>query len=163
MDEFTKIIIYIYLCVYIYIYIFIYVCVYMCVYGPGDLVSIPGRFISKTLKMVLDTSLLNTQHYKVSRVRWIKKELRPPLDLGVVANEKGAFWSSLIKVAVCIYVYICLCKNVYIWACAYICIYMGVFIYVYICVCIYIYIYIYIYHIYPTPLLGQDMTQGQSF
>ena len=33
--------------------------------GPGDLGSIPGRFISKTQKMLLDTSLLNTQHYKV--------------------------------------------------------------------------------------------------
>ena len=33
--------------------------------GPGDQGSIPGRVISKTLKMVLDTSLLNTQHYKV--------------------------------------------------------------------------------------------------
>ena len=29
--------------------------------GPGDLGSIPGRVIPKTLKMVLDTSLLNTQ------------------------------------------------------------------------------------------------------
>ena len=33
--------------------------------GPGDLGSIPGRVIPKTFKMVLDTSLLNTQHYKV--------------------------------------------------------------------------------------------------
>ena len=33
--------------------------------GPGDQGSIPGRVIWKTLKMVLDTSLLNTQHYKV--------------------------------------------------------------------------------------------------
>ena len=33
--------------------------------GPGDLVSIPGHVIPKTLKMVLDTSLLNTQQYKV--------------------------------------------------------------------------------------------------
>ena len=29
--------------------------------GPGDLGSIPGRVIPKTLKMLLDTSLLNTQ------------------------------------------------------------------------------------------------------
>ena len=29
--------------------------------GPGDLGSIPGRVISKTLEIVLDTSLLNTQ------------------------------------------------------------------------------------------------------
>ena len=33
--------------------------------GPGDPGSIPGRIIPKTLKMVLDTSLLNTQQYKV--------------------------------------------------------------------------------------------------
>ena len=33
--------------------------------GPGDQGSIPGRVIPKTLKMVLDTSLLNTQQYKV--------------------------------------------------------------------------------------------------
>ena len=33
--------------------------------GPGDRGSILGWVIPKTLKMVLDTSLLNTQHYKV--------------------------------------------------------------------------------------------------
>ena len=33
--------------------------------GPGDQGSIPGRVILNTLKMVLDTSLLNTQQYKV--------------------------------------------------------------------------------------------------
>ena len=33
--------------------------------GLGDLGSIPGRVIPETLKMVLDASLLNTQHYKV--------------------------------------------------------------------------------------------------
>ena len=33
--------------------------------GPGGLGSIPGRVIPKTQKMVLDASLLNTQHYKV--------------------------------------------------------------------------------------------------
>ena len=32
---------------------------------PGNLGSIPGRVIPKTQKMVLDASLLNTQHYKV--------------------------------------------------------------------------------------------------
>ena len=31
--------------------------------GLGDQGSIPGRVISKTLKMVFDTSLLNTQQY----------------------------------------------------------------------------------------------------
>ena len=33
--------------------------------GPGDRGSIPDRVIPKILKMVLDTSLLNTQQYKV--------------------------------------------------------------------------------------------------
>ena len=32
---------------------------------PGDHGSIPGRVIPKTLKIVLDTFLLNTQQYKV--------------------------------------------------------------------------------------------------
>ena len=33
--------------------------------GLGDLALIPSRVIPKTLKMVLDTSLLNSQQYKV--------------------------------------------------------------------------------------------------
>ena len=33
--------------------------------GPGNHGSIPGRVIPKTQKMVLNTSLLNTQHYKI--------------------------------------------------------------------------------------------------
>ena len=33
--------------------------------GPGDLGSIPGCVIPKTLKMVLDTALLITQQYKI--------------------------------------------------------------------------------------------------
>ena len=33
--------------------------------GLGDLGSMPGRIIPKTLRMVLDTSLLYTQQYKV--------------------------------------------------------------------------------------------------
>ena len=33
--------------------------------GPRDRGSIPDRVTPKSLKMVLDTSLLNTQHYKV--------------------------------------------------------------------------------------------------
>ena len=31
--------------------------------GPRDVGSISGRVIPKSLKMVLDTSLLSTQHY----------------------------------------------------------------------------------------------------
>ena len=33
--------------------------------GPGDWGSIPGQVIPKTQKMVFDTTLFNTQHYKV--------------------------------------------------------------------------------------------------
>ena len=33
--------------------------------GPRDRGSISGRVIPKTQKVLLDTSLLNTQHYKV--------------------------------------------------------------------------------------------------
>ena len=64
--------------------------------GPGDLGSIPGRVIPKTFKMVLDTSLLNTQQYKVlSRVKWSapEKSVAPPIHIGVAAIEKGDFWS----------------------------------------------------------------------
>ena len=53
----------IYACVHIYIYIGLGVRVFAN--GPGDLGSIPGRVIPKTQKMVLDASLLSTQHYKV--------------------------------------------------------------------------------------------------
>ena len=34
-------------------------------YGPGGQGSISGRVIPKTQKMVLDSALLSTQHYKV--------------------------------------------------------------------------------------------------
>ena len=36
------------------------------VHGPWDLGSIPGCFIPKTFKMVLDAFLLNIQHHKVN-------------------------------------------------------------------------------------------------
>ena len=63
--------------------------------GPGDLGSIPGCVIPNTFKMVLDTSLLNTQQYKIRIKGKVEqfRELRPPLQVGVVAIEKGALWS----------------------------------------------------------------------
>ena len=69
--------------------------------GLGDLGSIPGHFIPKTLKILLDTSLLDIQQYKIcikSKV-WQSWEMSSaPLHLGIVAIEKGAFWSPLIMV-----------------------------------------------------------------
>ena len=42
---------------------------------PGDLGSIPGQVIPKTQKMVLDASLLNTQHYKIqTQLKWSNPE-----------------------------------------------------------------------------------------
>ena len=72
-------------CVCACVYVCICVCSYICICeyifidicrliglvgwvfanGLGDLGSIPGRLIPKTFKMVRDTSLLNTQQYKV--------------------------------------------------------------------------------------------------
>ena len=71
--------------------------------SQGDLGSIPGRVIPKTLKMVLDTSWLNTQQYKV-RIKGKVEQSRersiaPPLHVGVVTIEKGAFWSPSTTVA----------------------------------------------------------------
>ena len=64
--------------------------------GLGDLGSILGRVILKTLKMVLDTSLLSTQQYKVrikGKVEQSRERSSAPLHLSVVAIEKRAFRS----------------------------------------------------------------------
>ena len=57
--------------------------------------SVSGQVIPKTLKMVLDISLLNTQQYKV-RIKGKVEQSRErssalPYTLCVVATEKGAF------------------------------------------------------------------------
>ena len=59
--------------------------------------------IPKTLKMVLDTSLLNSQQYKV-RIKGKVEQSRErssalPLHFGVAAIEKGAFGLPLTTVA----------------------------------------------------------------
>ena len=77
----------------IYIYRFIDLVGWVFANGPGDLGSVPGRVIPETLKMVLDTSLLNTQHYKVrikGKVEQSRERSSAPLYLSVVAIEKGA-------------------------------------------------------------------------
>ena len=59
--------------------------------GPGDQGSILGRVIPKTQKMVLDATLLNTQHYKVSikgKVEQSREGVAPSPHFGVVAIEK---------------------------------------------------------------------------
>ena len=50
--------------------------------------------------MFFDAALLRTEHYKVRIIGKVEQfRERPPLHLGVVAIEKGAFESPLTKVA----------------------------------------------------------------
>ena len=58
--------------------------------GPEDLGSIPVRVIPKTQKMVLDASLLNTQHYKV-RIKGKVEQSREGVAPFPTPIEKGAF------------------------------------------------------------------------
>ena len=66
--------------------------------GPGDLGSIPGRVIPKTQKMVLDSSLLNTQQYKVG-IKGKVEQSRGKNSALPYTSEKGAFGSPSTKVA----------------------------------------------------------------
>ena len=88
---------------YIYIYIYIYIVPAHCpigrvfANGPEDRSSIPGWIIPKTQKILLDTSFLNTHHYKVR----IKVKLSNPGKVGVppstlrCCNWKGCLWVNL--------------------------------------------------------------------
>ena len=79
--------------------------------GLGDRGSILGRVIPKTQKMVLDTTLLNTQHYKVRIKGKVEQSWEwssaLPLHLGVVAIEKGAFGSPLLLRSPTLLVWFC--------------------------------------------------------
>ena len=66
--------------------------------GPGDLGSIPGRVIPKTQKMVLDASLLNTQHYKVrikGKVEQSREEVAPSPTPWCSSYRKGSLRVTL--------------------------------------------------------------------
>ena len=61
--------------------------------GPGDLGSIPGRVIPKTQKMVLDASLLSTQHYKVrikGKVEQSREGVAPSTTPWCSSYQKGS-------------------------------------------------------------------------
>ena len=62
--------------------------------GPGDLGSIPGRVIPKTQKMVLDTSLLNTQHYK-GKVEQSREGVAPSPTHWCSSYRKGSLRVTL--------------------------------------------------------------------
>ena len=98
--------------------------------GPGDLGSIPGRVIPKTQKMVLDASLLGTQHYKVrikGKVEQSRKGVAPSPTHWCSSYRKGSLRVTLdygrqlyllIYICVCVCVCVCVCiytlKNLYI-------------------------------------------------
>ena len=83
--------------------------------GPGDLGSIPGRVIPKTQKMVLDASLLNTQHYKVrikGKVEQSREGVAPSPTPWCSSYRKGSLRVTLdygSQLYLLIYIYICLC------------------------------------------------------
>ena len=67
---------YIHTCVYVFIITYDYgLAGSVFANGPGDRGSILGRVTPKTCKMVLDTSLLNTQQYNV-RIKGKVKQSR---------------------------------------------------------------------------------------
>ena len=66
--------------------------------GTGERGSIPGHVIPKTLKMVLDTSLLNTQQYKVQikgKIEQSREEVAPSSTPRCSSNWKGSHLVAL--------------------------------------------------------------------
>ena len=66
--------------------------------GPGDRGSSPGRVIPKTQKIVLDISLLNTQHEKVR----VKRKVEQSREKEVVPSPKSrcsSYWKVSVRVA----------------------------------------------------------------
>ena len=82
--------------------------------GPGDMGSIPGCIISKTLKMVLDTSLLNTQQYKV-RIKGKVEQIRERssafsyTSVQLLLKKEPSGCSRLRSPTLLYNIYICVC------------------------------------------------------
>ena len=101
----------IYIYIYIYIYSHIYIGIIVFASGPRDRGSILGRVTLKTQKMLLETSMLNTQHYKLQiKGKWSNpnKEV-PPKPTPWCGNYwKGSLRSPSTTVGQLIYIYIIL-------------------------------------------------------
>ena len=85
--------------------------------GPGDLGSIPGRVIPKTLKIVLDTSLLNTRQYKV---RIEGKRSNPGKGVGPSPKPRcSSYWKRNPPVAkfTLLFLTLIISLKIYIFAC----------------------------------------------
>ena len=63
--------------------------------GPADLGSVPGRVIQKTQKMVLDDSLLSTQHYKVCIKGKVKQSMERSSALPYTSVSQLLKWELL--------------------------------------------------------------------
>ena len=73
---------------------------------PGDWCSIPDQDIPRTQKMVLDTSLLNTQHNKVHiKGKMEQSKERSNRLLYTLLNSYGQL-SIIISISTYIYIYI---------------------------------------------------------
>ena len=130
-------------CVCVYIYIYIYIRRW-----PGILGFNPMSSHTKDSKMVLDTSLVNIQYYKVE----INGERSNPWK-GVVAFEKGAFESRSTTLSqlknVCVYIYIYM-ENTHTHTHTHTHTY--IYIYIYMCVCV---------SVCFTSLHDKGVTQGE--
>ena len=117
---------------YIYIYVFGLV-VRVFANGLGDLGSIPGRVIPKTLKMVLDTSLLNTKQYKIRIKGKVEQssEILVVIDYGhqlyllYIFNSMDAYPQPLVSCRV--YTTIIRRRKLYIYICVCVCVCMHVY------------------------------------
>ena len=108
MNRLIYIYIYIYIILYIYIYIYQPICLVSKVFANGLENQYSIQVIPKNQKIVLDSSLLNTQHYKVcikGKVKQSRKRIMPLLHLSGVAIEKGTFRSPLDYSCQLIYIY----------------------------------------------------------
>ena len=82
----------------------------------GDLGSIPSRVIPKTQKMVLDASLLNTQHYKVrikSKVEQSREGVAPSPTPWCSSYRKGNLRVTLDYGLICSYSIKCLNSSIW--------------------------------------------------
>ena len=122
----------------IIIHLYIGLAVRVFANGPGDLGSILGRVIPTTQKMVLDASLLNTQHYKVR----IKGKVEPSRE--GVAPSPTSWCSSYRKGSLRVtldygrQLYFYLYIYIYIYICAFIFIHICTYMYMPIHVCVYV-------------------------
>ena len=64
--------------------------------GPGDWGSIPVQVIPKTKKMVLEATLLNTQHYKV-RIKGKVEQFREWRS-ALPSPQCGSYWKRSFQV-----------------------------------------------------------------